>query len=82
MKAPETIFLHGYSFDDEPCKSWTLEPVKRGLRGHAVQNEKYIRKDALLEWVKKEMGEWSSESNTAQGVKMGLTLVLDKIESL
>lgn len=42
----------------------------------------YIRKDALLEWVKKEMGEWSSESKTAQGVKMGLTLVIDKIESL
>ena len=42
----------------------------------------YIRKDALLEWAKKEMGEWSSESTTAQGVKMGLTLVIDKIESL
>ena len=42
----------------------------------------YIRKDALLEWVRKEMGEWSSESNTAQGVKIGLTLVMDKIESL
>lgn len=42
----------------------------------------YIRKDALLEWAKKEMGEWSFESNTAQGVKMGLTLVIDKIESL
>ena len=42
----------------------------------------YIRKDALMEWAKKEMEKWSSESNTAQGVKMGLTLVLDKIESL
>ena len=42
----------------------------------------YIRKDALLEWIKKEMEKWPSESNTAQGVKMGLTLVLDKIESL
>ena len=82
MKAPETIFLHGYFFDDEPCKNWTLEPLKKGMRGHTVQNEKYIRKDALLEWVKKEMGEWSSESKTAQGVKMGLTLVIDKIESL
>lgn len=45
-------------------------------------NIEYLRKDALLELVKKEMGEWSSESNIAQGVKMGLTLVLDKIESL
>lgn len=42
----------------------------------------YIRKDALLEWAKKEMREWSSESKTAQGVKMGLTFVIDKIESL
>ena len=42
----------------------------------------FIRKDALLEWAKKEMGEWSSESNVAQGIKMGLTLFMDKIESL
>ena len=42
----------------------------------------YIRKDTLIEWAKKEMVEWSSESATAQGVKMGLTLVIDKIESL
>lgn len=42
----------------------------------------YIRKDAVLEWIKKEMEKWPSESNTAQGVKMGLTLVLDKIELL
>ena len=45
-------------------------------------NIEYIRKDALLEWAKKEIREWSSESNTAQGVKMGLTLFIDKIESL
>ena len=42
----------------------------------------YIRKDALLEWAEEEMGNWSSESATGQCVKMGITLVLDKIESL
>ena len=50
--------------------------------GNQPNDVEYIRKDALLEWAKKEMGEWSSESNTGQGVKMGLALVIDKIESL
>ena len=50
--------------------------------GNQPNDVEYIRKDALLEWAKKEMKEWSSESTTAQGVKMGLTLVIDKIESL
>ena len=52
MKAPETILLHGYSFDDEPCKNWTTEPLKHGLWGHAIQYEKYIRKDVVDEMVK------------------------------
>lgn len=47
MKAPETILLHGYSFDDEPCKNWTTEPLKNGLRGHAIQYEKYIKKNSF-----------------------------------
>lgn len=57
-------------------------PAAAGEMQFLIDDTVYIRKDALLEWVKKEMGEWSSESKTAQGVKMGLTLVIDKIESL
>ena len=48
MKAPETILLHGYSFDDEPCKNWTTEPLKNGLRSHTIQYEKYISQGSLL----------------------------------
>jgi len=62
MKAPETIFLHGYFFDDEPCKNWTLEPLKKGMRGHTVQNEKYIRKGVLLEWAEEEMMKAAKQS--------------------
>ena len=47
-----------------------------------VNAEEYLRKGALLEWAMEEMKNWSSESMTGQGVKMGISLVLDKIESL
>lgn len=79
MKAPETIFLHGYSFDDEPCKDWTIDPKKRGMRGYVVQNEKYIRKGALLEWVKLAYGKLSMNPFDVQDVFEEL---IDKIESL
>lgn len=76
--APDKIFLHKVRDEENSGfhKIWFES------RARLVPSEEYIRKDVLLEWAKKEMGEWSSESNTAQGVKMGLTLVIDKIESL
>ena len=52
MKAPDKIYLHGYSFDDEPCKDWHTEPKIKGMRGYPAQNVEYIRKDFLLEWAK------------------------------
>ena len=52
MKAPDKIYLHGYSFSDEPVKSWEREPkVKRGVTGFKPQYAEYVRKDALLEWL-------------------------------
>ena len=73
MKTPDKIFLPGYI-------DWTSAALL--TLGNQPNDIEYIRKDVLLEWVKKEMKEWSSESTTAQGVKMGLTLVIDKIELL
>lgn len=52
MKPPKKIYLHGYDFDDEPCKTWEAEPKVKGLRGYKVEYAEYIRKDALLEWAK------------------------------
>ena len=49
MKAPDTIYLHGYDFDDEPCKSWEREPRVKGMRGFPAKHEAYIRKNALIE---------------------------------
>ena len=81
MKAPETIFLHGYFFDDEPCKNWTLEPLKKGMRGHTVQNEKYIRKDALLEWAEEEMMKAAKQSDS-YGRRNAFMDVIDKLNSI
>ena len=81
MKAPETIFLHGYFFDDEPCKNWTLEPLKKGMIGHTVQNEKYIRKDALLEWAEEEMMKAAKQSDS-YGRRNAFMDVIDKLNSI
>jgi len=72
MKAPDKIYINVHPLGVD----YSIVPIPD------FGCVEYIRKDALLEWTKKEMKEWPSESNTAQGVKMGLTLVLDKIESL
>lgn len=58
MKAPDKIYLHGYSFDDEPCKDWHTEPKIKGMRGYPVQNVEYIRKDYLLELIEEEEKFW------------------------
>ena len=42
----------------------------------------YIRKDALLEFIEKQSQNWSSDSITGQGVKTGLFMIKDKLESL
>ena len=82
MKAPETIFLHGYSFDDEPCKNWTLEPIKRGMRGYAVQNETYIRKDALLEKIDDAVAHLSDGSLTGYYESLAYKDIRELIESM
>ena len=57
MKAPDKIYLHGYDFDDEPCKTWEREPKVKGMRGYPAKHAAYIRKDALLEWAKQKQYE-------------------------
>ena len=74
MNAPDKIYVPQHNIE-----AGSIQELCECLVEGSVE---YIRKDTLLEWIKKEMKNWSSESNTAQGVKMGLTLVIDKIESL
>jgi hypothetical protein len=79
MNAPDKIYISTLNIDKGDNYWFIEESYNTANKKYDVE---YIRKDVLLEWAKKEMGEWSSESTTAQGVKMGLTLVIDKIESL
>jgi hypothetical protein len=74
MKAQDKIYIDDLAVVNDCTTKNSTKPLPNF--------SEYIRKDALLEWAKEEMREWSSESNTSQGVKMGLTLVIDKIESM
>lgn len=55
MKAPDKIFLHGYEFDDNPCKTWEREPKTKGLRGYKVKHTEYINKNLLIGWLNEMM---------------------------
>ena len=54
METPDKIYLHGYDFSDKPVKSWSERPVN-GMKGHEATNVEYICKDALIEYLQKEM---------------------------
>ncbi len=54
MKAPNKIWLS--KFEEDPgdneyriFEQWSLEPISN------AENEEYIRKDALLEWLEKKV---------------------------
>lgn len=55
MKALNKIYLHGYDFDEDPCKTWEREPKVKGMRGYPAIHVEYIRKDALMEWLQQRM---------------------------
>ena len=80
MKAPDKIYLHGYSFDDEPCKDWHTEPKIKGMRGYPAQNVEYIRKDFLLEWAKDRL--MPGNSAEGKGWNWALQTLIDKLNSL
>lgn len=88
MKAPDKIYLHGYSFSDEPVKSWEREPkVKRGVTGFKPQYAEYIRKEALLEWANKRLEEFRhiaeiSNDVAADGEVDAFEELIDKLNSM
>ncbi len=90
MKAPDKIYLHGYDFNENPYRVWSESPAK-GMRGHEVMNEEYIRKDALLEYFHQRIEELSSPLNGVFGSTerdncneriSELLLLIDKLNSL
>ena len=82
MNAPDKIYLHGYSFSEEPVKSWEREPkVKRGVTGFKPQYAEYIRKDALLDWLEYTKKLWSQTGSSLAAMQT-VQMVIDKINSL
>ena len=83
MKAPDKIYLHGYSFSDEPVKSWEREPeVKRGVTGFKPQYAEYIRKDALLKWAKECFRLQDSGSWYSKGAADAFSKLIDQLNSM
>jgi len=77
MNAPDKIYVHEASAPE------LAEPV---LKEYHIE---YIRKDALLEWVKekkKQLLEQESEndepSNVAAGINAGLDMLIEKLNSM
>ena len=84
MKAPEKVYLHGYVFDDEPCKTWEREPKVKGMRGYKAEHVAYIRKDYLLEWAEKmlEEAEITNFDERGKGEVFAWNTIIEKLKSL
>lgn len=85
MKAPDKIFLHGYDFDDEPCKTLDKEPKVKGMRGYPAKHAEYINKDLLLEWAKEKKAELLNDeelTDVAAGINMGMDMLIHKLKTL
>lgn len=85
MKAPDKIYLQRVPSNQEVIDGWTVEPVKHTV----LEDIEYIRKDALLEWLKI-AEECYSHPDTVnvvdtircEGKKWAIQDVINKIESL
>lgn len=70
MKAPDKIYINGYS-------AFATEPVKDGIE--------YIRKDALLEWAEQQEKQALEELENGlplNGKLSAFRRVVEKIESI
>lgn len=55
MKAPNKIYLSVEKGEDWVYAMWTQRPPEERKFSELDEHEEYIRKDALLEWAKKEL---------------------------
>ena len=82
MTAPDKIYIPMTPDCDIAVNDWSGVPLSQYDRKPVTANICYIRKDALLEFIEKQSQNWSSDSITGQGVKTGLFMIKDKLESL
>ena len=83
MKAPDKIYLHGYSFDEDPCKTWEKEPKIKNLRGYRPIYAEYLRKDALLEWANERLDKsYDGSTDFDYGMAYAYTCLIEKLEEL
>lgn len=71
--APDKIYINNYNGNDTFGNQWHTKPSE----SPSVVSHEYIRKDALLEWVKEK--EQNAITNL---VKLTYKTVIDKIKSL
>ena len=76
MKAPDKIYIA--ETPNKLIEIWSDEPIES--KPYITEHE-YIRKDALLEWVKEEMMKAAKQSDS-YGRRNAFMDVIEKIESL
>lgn len=81
MEAPNKIWLS--KFEEDPgdneygiFEQWSLEPI------NCAENEEYIRKDALLEWLKGKKKYYMDRQEYDCGWNDLLEDIIDKLNSM
>lgn len=82
MKAPDKIYLSVGKGEDWAYAMWTQKTPEEQKFSELDEHEEYIRKDALLEWLKEcfrlqDGGSWYSN-----GAADAFSKVIDKLNSM
>ena len=86
-KAPDKIYLAVDKNENWKYAIWTTRCPQEQKFSELDKHEEYIRKDALLEWAKKENLKFNhtgneQDDNFARGVAAGLGYLISKLSSL
>ena len=83
MEAPDKIYLSVRKGEDWAYAMWTQKTPEEQKFSKLDEHEEYIRKDALLEWAKKNNKRIDAEEGDySLGYVSAMIDLIEKIESL
>ena len=74
MKAPDKVYIDDLAVVNDCTTKISIKPLPNF--------SKYIRKDALLEWTESELESITGNFGLAEGGKIVLNMLIDKLNSM
>lgn len=74
MNAPDKVYIDDLAVVNDCTTKISIKPIPNF--------SEYIRKDALLEWAKSELGSITGNFGLAEGGKIVLDMLINKLNSM